>query len=233
MLMYTSCGWFFDEISGIETVQVIQYAGRVIQLARVSSARFRRGGIPGAARAGPEQPAGARERPPHLRKVREAGHGGPETGRSPLRGQLPFRELRRPREDLLLRREPRGFPCPHIRRDEARPGEGAGHLEDHAGHFPPVVRRPVPWGPQRQRRDPRVPGRGGIRGPRPGDGGGLQEGRPAGDNTRHGRAFRPGDLLPEAAVPRRAAQDHAHHPRPDPLRRRRRATGRSTTSTPP
>jgi alpha-amylase/alpha-mannosidase (GH57 family) len=33
MLMYTSCGWFFDEISGIETVQVIQYAGRVLQLA--------------------------------------------------------------------------------------------------------------------------------------------------------------------------------------------------------
>jgi hypothetical protein len=33
-LMYTSCGWFFDEISGIETVQVIAYAGRVIQLAQ-------------------------------------------------------------------------------------------------------------------------------------------------------------------------------------------------------
>ncbi len=33
MLMYTSCGWFFDELSGIETVQVIQYAARVIQLA--------------------------------------------------------------------------------------------------------------------------------------------------------------------------------------------------------
>ncbi len=32
LLMYTSCGWFFDELSGIETVQVIQYAGRVIQL---------------------------------------------------------------------------------------------------------------------------------------------------------------------------------------------------------
>ncbi len=32
MLMYTSCGWFFDELSGIETVQIIQYAGRVIQL---------------------------------------------------------------------------------------------------------------------------------------------------------------------------------------------------------
>lgn len=34
MLMYTSCGWFFDEISGIETVQVIQYAARAIQLAK-------------------------------------------------------------------------------------------------------------------------------------------------------------------------------------------------------
>ena len=32
-LMYTSCGWFFDEISGIETVQIIAYAGRALQLA--------------------------------------------------------------------------------------------------------------------------------------------------------------------------------------------------------
>jgi alpha-amylase/alpha-mannosidase (GH57 family) len=32
MLMYTSCGWFFDELSGLETIQVIQYAGRVVQL---------------------------------------------------------------------------------------------------------------------------------------------------------------------------------------------------------
>ncbi|HPJ71897.1 MAG TPA: DUF3536 domain-containing protein, partial [bacterium] len=34
MLMFTSCGWFFDEISGLETVQIIQYAARAIQLAR-------------------------------------------------------------------------------------------------------------------------------------------------------------------------------------------------------
>ncbi len=34
MLMYTSCGWFFDELSGIETIKVIEYAGRVIQLAQ-------------------------------------------------------------------------------------------------------------------------------------------------------------------------------------------------------
>ncbi|MFZ2956682.1 MAG: DUF3536 domain-containing protein [Candidatus Ozemobacteraceae bacterium] len=34
LLMYTSCGWFFDDISGIETVQIIRYAARVIQLAQ-------------------------------------------------------------------------------------------------------------------------------------------------------------------------------------------------------
>jgi alpha-amylase/alpha-mannosidase (GH57 family) len=32
MLMYMSCGWFFDDLSGIETVQVIQFAGRAVQL---------------------------------------------------------------------------------------------------------------------------------------------------------------------------------------------------------
>ncbi len=34
LLMYTSCGWFFDEISGIETVQILQYAARALQLCR-------------------------------------------------------------------------------------------------------------------------------------------------------------------------------------------------------
>lgn len=39
LLMYTSCGWFFDELSGIETVQIIQYAARAIQLAEKYSNR--------------------------------------------------------------------------------------------------------------------------------------------------------------------------------------------------
>jgi len=34
MLMYTSCGWFFDDVSGIETTQIIRYAARAIQLAQ-------------------------------------------------------------------------------------------------------------------------------------------------------------------------------------------------------
>lgn len=32
LLSYTSCGWFFDEISGIETVQILQYAARALEL---------------------------------------------------------------------------------------------------------------------------------------------------------------------------------------------------------
>jgi len=32
MLMYTSCGWFFNELSGIETVQTMKYAGHAMDL---------------------------------------------------------------------------------------------------------------------------------------------------------------------------------------------------------
>ncbi|MCL1941604.1 MAG: DUF3536 domain-containing protein [Synergistaceae bacterium] len=34
LLMYTSCGWFFDDIAGIETVQILCYASRVIDFAK-------------------------------------------------------------------------------------------------------------------------------------------------------------------------------------------------------
>ncbi len=32
MVMYTSCGWFFNDIAGLEAVQVLRYAGRVLNL---------------------------------------------------------------------------------------------------------------------------------------------------------------------------------------------------------
>jgi alpha-amylase/alpha-mannosidase (GH57 family) len=32
LLMFTSCGWFFYDLSGIETIQVMKYAARVIEL---------------------------------------------------------------------------------------------------------------------------------------------------------------------------------------------------------
>ncbi len=33
LLMYTSCGWYFDDISGIESIQIMKYAARAVQLA--------------------------------------------------------------------------------------------------------------------------------------------------------------------------------------------------------
>ncbi len=35
LLMYTSCGWFFDDIEGLEAVQTMKYAARAVQLAQV------------------------------------------------------------------------------------------------------------------------------------------------------------------------------------------------------
>lgn len=32
MLMYTSCGWFFSEISGLETVKILEYASRSMEI---------------------------------------------------------------------------------------------------------------------------------------------------------------------------------------------------------
>jgi len=37
MLMYTSCGWYFDDVSGIETVQVLHHASRALQLIQLVS----------------------------------------------------------------------------------------------------------------------------------------------------------------------------------------------------
>ncbi len=39
LLMYTSCGWFFSEISGIETTQIMKYALRAMQLASYFSTK--------------------------------------------------------------------------------------------------------------------------------------------------------------------------------------------------
>lgn len=39
LLMFTSCGWFFDEISRIEPVQIMRYAARAIELARILTGR--------------------------------------------------------------------------------------------------------------------------------------------------------------------------------------------------
>lgn len=37
LYMFTSCGWFFDDISGIESIQILMYAFRAIELVRRAS----------------------------------------------------------------------------------------------------------------------------------------------------------------------------------------------------
>jgi alpha-amylase/alpha-mannosidase (GH57 family) len=56
MLMFTSCGWFFDEISGLETVQCLQYAGRALSLARQFNRDFEPAFVEGLAAAPSNNP---------------------------------------------------------------------------------------------------------------------------------------------------------------------------------
>jgi hypothetical protein len=34
MFIYTSCGWFFSEISGLETVKILEYASRAMEISK-------------------------------------------------------------------------------------------------------------------------------------------------------------------------------------------------------
>ncbi len=49
--MFTSCGWFFDDLAGIETLQVLKYAARAIDLAGPNQARLEEGLLARLARA--------------------------------------------------------------------------------------------------------------------------------------------------------------------------------------
>ncbi len=60
LLMYTSCGWFFDDISGIEPKQLMLYAARAV------------------AALGPMAPAGAAEK--FVKKLKEASSNDPAQG---------------------------------------------------------------------------------------------------------------------------------------------------------
>jgi hypothetical protein len=107
-LMYTSCGWFFDEISGIETVQIIAYAGPRAAARRATLRRARRRAgsrVPAHARSGEEQRAGDRQRRTGLSALRHRRPAGPgERGRA-LRHQLHVPQLSGVRATVLLRRQ--------------------------------------------------------------------------------------------------------------------------------
>ena len=60
MAMYTSCGWFFNDIAGIETLQVMLYARRTLDLI--------------------EELAGSAPREAFLEKLAHARSNDPELG---------------------------------------------------------------------------------------------------------------------------------------------------------
>ena len=68
MLMYTSCGWFFDVCPGIRASSSVQYAARALQLAKEILARIWNRSFLRALK-GPRQPLRASRRSCHLREV--------------------------------------------------------------------------------------------------------------------------------------------------------------------
>ena len=103
MLMYTSCGWFFDDLSGIETVQILHYAGRVAQLAQelfrtpVEPELLRR-----LEKAKSNVPAEGTGRDLYEKLVRPADRG-PAAGGRPLRRGVALPGLSESGAGLLLR----------------------------------------------------------------------------------------------------------------------------------
>ena len=133
MLMYTSCGWFFDELSGIETVQCIQYAGRVVDLAKQLFKDNVETRFPRKVGASQEQPAGIRRRRADLSEVRRAGGHRPSEGGRSLRHCFHLRALSRIEPHLLLRRRSRGLRRPRTGKDQAGHRARAGLLDRHPG----------------------------------------------------------------------------------------------------
>src|SRR5437773_10349951 len=54
--MFTSCGWFFDDIAGLESVQILRYAARAVELAGTDALRLEAGVLDRLARAESNEP---------------------------------------------------------------------------------------------------------------------------------------------------------------------------------
>ena len=68
--MFTSCGWFFDDIGGIEARQVLRYAARAIDLAGTDAARLEAGLLERLAPAESNVPAVGNGRAAYLQSVK-------------------------------------------------------------------------------------------------------------------------------------------------------------------
>jgi len=68
--MFTSCGWFFDDIAGIETIQILRYAARAIELAGADAPRLEAGVLERLARAQSNERAEGTGRDVYLNHVK-------------------------------------------------------------------------------------------------------------------------------------------------------------------
>jgi len=78
--MFTSCGWFFDDIAGLESVQVLKYAARAIELAGDDAPRLEAGLLERLAAAESNDPAAGNGRDLYLERAAR-----PAVGRELLR----------------------------------------------------------------------------------------------------------------------------------------------------
>jgi alpha-amylase/alpha-mannosidase (GH57 family) len=68
--MFTSCGWFFDDIAGIEAVQILRYAARAIELAAEDAPRLEAELLERLADARSNDPAAGSGRDVYLRRAK-------------------------------------------------------------------------------------------------------------------------------------------------------------------
>src|SRR5436309_15666992 len=73
--MFTSCGWFFDDIAWLESVQILRYAARAIELAGADAPRLEAGVLDRLARAESNDPAAGPGPDGYLRGVKPRGAG--------------------------------------------------------------------------------------------------------------------------------------------------------------
>ena len=83
LLMYTSCGWFFNDLAGIETVQVLRYAARLVDLLDELGEPAPLERFLEVLGTGPVEPARGGQRRRHLEPPRAAEPGRRRAGSPP------------------------------------------------------------------------------------------------------------------------------------------------------
>jgi alpha-amylase/alpha-mannosidase (GH57 family) len=68
--MFTSCGWFFDDIAGIEAVQILRYAARAIELVGADTSLLEAGVLERLARADSNESGAGSGREVYLNRVK-------------------------------------------------------------------------------------------------------------------------------------------------------------------